>query len=72
MPGITWDDDPYSTAKEADAVVLITEWNAFRGLDLPRLKKSMKTPVFVDMRNVYSHAEMDGVQYWPVGKVAVR
>lgn len=68
LPNITWSDDPYLAAKDADAVVLITEWNEFRGLDLDRLAKTMKSPIFVDMRNVYSHEEMAGMQYYPVGK----
>ncbi len=46
-------DDAYTCAHEADAVVLVTEWNPFRELDLPRLKDTMRGDVFVDCRNVY-------------------
>jgi len=68
LPDVTWDEDPYGAAQGADAIVLITEWNAFRGLDLKRLKDSMHAPVFVDLRNVYSRKEMVDMQYYPVGK----
>lgn len=68
LADVTWEDDPYVAAKDADAIVLITEWNAYRGLDIKRLTGDMKAPVFVDLRNVYSAAEMDGVEYYPVGK----
>jgi UDPglucose 6-dehydrogenase len=70
LTGLTWDDDPYAAAVGADAVVLITEWNAFRGLDLDRLAKCMKSPTFVDLRNVYDYKDMTevGLDYYPVGK----
>ena len=42
----------------ADALVLITEWNEFRGLDLARMKQLLRQPVVVDLRNVYNPAEM--------------
>ena len=67
---VTWDDDPYTAATNADAVVVLTEWNAFRGLDLLRLKDKMSSPVFVDLRNIYSYDEMldTGIRYYPTGK----
>lgn len=70
LPGVTWIEDPYAAAENADAVVVITEWNAFRGLDLVRLKKSMVAPIFVDLRNIYKREEMTeaGLNYFPVGK----
>jgi len=70
LPGVTWIEDPYTAAENADAVVVITEWNAFRGLDLVRLKKSMVAPIFVDLRNIYKREEMieAGLSYFPVGK----
>ena len=70
LAGITWADDPYAAADGADAVVLITEWNAFRGLNLLRLAGCMNAPVFVDLRNVYSFDEMKDAElrYFPVGK----
>ncbi|MBL4892049.1 MAG: UDP-glucose/GDP-mannose dehydrogenase family protein [Rhizobiaceae bacterium] len=70
FPGVIWESDPYESATGTDAVVIITEWNAFRGLDLTRLKECMSGSVFVDLRNIYSFDEMAvvGLQYFPVGK----
>lgn len=50
--------DAYSAAQGADALVLVTEWNAFRALDLKRLAASMNAPVLVDLRNIYPAAEV--------------
>ena len=46
-------DDPYSCTEGADALVIVTEWDAFRALDLGRMKALMKAPVLVDLRNIY-------------------
>ncbi|WP_377298497.1 UDP-glucose dehydrogenase family protein [Rhizobium sp. SGZ-381] len=61
---------PYQAAEGASAVVLVTEWNQFRALDLSRLKSSMAAPVFVDLRNVYRAPEVEahGFTYHGVGK----
>ena len=48
----------YEAAKDSDAIVLMTEWNAFRNLDLPRLKSLLNQPNFVDFRLIYSQAEL--------------
>jgi UDPglucose 6-dehydrogenase len=63
---------PYEAAKDADAAVLVTEWNEFRALDLERLKSVMGSPILVDLRNVYRRAELEthGFQYTSVGKAA--
>ena len=58
LKGVEWCDDAYATLPEADAVVIITEWNEFRLLDLKRLKSLMKRPVMVDLRNIYNPDEM--------------
>jgi UDPglucose 6-dehydrogenase len=70
LTGISYGENPYDIAEGADAVVLVTEWNAFRSLDLDRLKEKMTAPVFVDLRNVYSHDQMarHGFQYHSVGR----
>jgi UDPglucose 6-dehydrogenase len=59
-----------SRIEGADAVVIITEWDAFRALDLKRLKASLKSPVVVDLRNVYKPAEMVryGFTYASIGR----
>ncbi len=54
LPGVEWNNDPYEAAKDADAVVLLTEWNEFRALNLTDLAGSMKSPRMVDLRNIYS------------------
>ena len=54
LPGVTWVEDAYTAAQDADLVVLLTEWNAFRALDLPRLSAAMTKPYMADLRNVYS------------------
>ena len=61
--------DAYDCAEGADALVIVTEWNAFRALDLARLKQTMARPVLVDLRNVYDHASVRryGFQYIGVG-----
>ena len=58
-------DDAISCAKDADALLLVTEWNLYRTLDLEQIKSAMKTPVFVDCRNVYDRKRMEamGFQY---------
>lgn len=63
-------DSPYDVAQGADALVLVTEWDAFRALDLKRLAASMRRPVLVDLRNVYNpdEAEKAGMTYHGVGR----
>jgi UDPglucose 6-dehydrogenase len=63
-------DGPYHAVDGADAMVLITEWDQFRALDLDRVKKLMKSPVVVDLRNVYQPADMvrRGFTYSSVGR----
>ena len=68
--GIEYADDAYGVADGADGVVLITEWNAFRSLDLNRLKEAMTGDVFVDLRNVYRRKEVEavGLTYTSIGR----
>ncbi|MBN2621114.1 UDP-glucose/GDP-mannose dehydrogenase family protein [candidate division WOR-3 bacterium] len=58
MPDITYCKDAYDTAQDVDGVMLITEWEEFCSLDLDRLKRIMRQPVFLDGRNVYEPQEM--------------
>ena len=69
-PGIEYCGDIYETLTGADAVVLLTEWNAYRGLDLERVRRLMRGDVFVDLRNVYEPARMKaaGFRYDSVGR----
>ena len=54
LPGVEWADDPYAAAEGAHALVLLTEWNEFRALDLGRLAGAMASPRMADLRNVYA------------------
>ena len=49
--------DPYEAAKDADALVILTEWNEFRALDLKRIAEAMQSPRMADLRNIYSLEE---------------
>jgi len=70
LPGVQWCTDAYDTATGADVLVLITEWNEFRALDLSRLADIMKTKVMVDLRNVYRPADVRaaGFTYASIGR----
>ena len=70
LSGIAFGSGPYDIATDADAIVLVTEWTAFRSLDLARLKSAMRTPLFIDLRNVYRRHEMEraGFRYRSVGR----
>ncbi|MCA0870370.1 UDP-glucose/GDP-mannose dehydrogenase family protein [Seohaeicola saemankumensis] len=54
LPGVHWFEDAYKAAQNADALVILTEWNEFRALDLKRLAKRMTSPALADLRNIYS------------------
>ena len=58
LPGVTWHEDAYEAAKDADAVVLLTEWNQFRALDLHRLRATMRGTAIADLRNIYRHGDL--------------
>jgi UDPglucose 6-dehydrogenase len=70
--GVRYCDDAYAVAEGADLVVLVTEWNEFRSLDLDRLRRTMTQPVLVDLRNVYDPVRMAamGFTYDSVGRAA--
>ncbi len=72
LDGIEWCDDAYRTMSGADAVAILTEWNEFRALDLDRVKSLLKTPVMVDLRNIYNPEEMAaaGFTYVCVGRAS--
>jgi UDPglucose 6-dehydrogenase len=62
--------DVYHAAEGADALILATEWNEFRGLDLPRIRDALRAPVVIDMRNIYERRVMEGLgfRYSGVGR----
>ena len=67
-------DDAYDTLVDADALAIVTEWNAYRALDMPRVKALLKAPVLVDMRNIYDTETMRdlGFTYVSVGRPVVK
>ena len=70
LEGVAYAEDPYSCSEGADALVIVTEWDAFRALDLGRLKALMNAPVLVDLRNIYRADEIAelGFSYSSVGR----
>jgi UDPglucose 6-dehydrogenase len=58
LPAVTWMDDPYEAARGADCVVILTEWNEFRAMDLERLASVMTEPRMADLRNVYDRPDV--------------
>lgn len=73
LPGVVWAEDAYGTMKGADALVILTEWNEFRALDLKRIKSLLIRPVIVDLRNIYTPDEMAdaGFIYHSIGRPSV-
>jgi UDPglucose 6-dehydrogenase len=69
LDDLTFFYDPYSCCEKADALVIVTEWDAFRALDLDRVKSALAAPVMVDLRNIYDPEEMArrGFAYVGVG-----
>jgi len=74
LPGITLCISPYEAAAGADALVILTEWDAYRALDFDQIKKALKQPVVVDLRNIYRPDEMaaKGFRYTSIGRPAPR
>ncbi|AVM75156.1 UDP-glucose dehydrogenase family protein [Magnetospirillum gryphiswaldense] len=70
LSGITYCDDAYTTLAGADCLVIVTEWNEFRALNLSKVKAALKSPVVVDLRNVYDPVEMQecGFTYISIGR----
>lgn len=70
MPEVVMVDDPYTAIEGADAITIVTEWDAFRALDLKRVKEIAKAPVLVDLRNIYRPEDVRalGFEYTSVGR----
>ncbi len=70
MPEVTMTESAYSAASDADAVAIVTEWDAYRALDLAKLRAAMKGNAIVDLRNIYRAAEVEaaGFRYTSVGR----
>ncbi|WP_422342907.1 UDP-glucose dehydrogenase family protein [Parasphingorhabdus sp.] len=70
MPNVTMTKNSYEAALDADAVVIVTEWNAFRALDLEKLSAAMAGKTLVDLRNIYNPADVikSGLEYSSIGR----
>lgn len=70
LTDVEWCNDPYATMKDADALVIVTEWNEFRALDIERIKSLLNTKTIVDLRNIYKLPEMEehGFRYVSIGR----
>jgi UDPglucose 6-dehydrogenase len=70
VDGVVWQDGAYAAIEGADAVIILTEWNEFRALDLDRVKAALRTPLVVDLRNIYEPVEMAelGFRYFCIGR----
>jgi UDPglucose 6-dehydrogenase len=72
LPGVEWGESALDTIKGADILVLVTEWNEFRALDLEAARAAMKGDVLVDLRNIFQPgaARAAGFQYFGIGRGA--
>jgi UDPglucose 6-dehydrogenase len=70
LPGVIWCQDAYGAMENADAVVILTEWNVFRALDLEQAKGLLRRPIMIDLRNVYEPRDMiaAGFSYSSIGR----
>ena len=67
LPDVMYCDSAYEAAEGADAVVIVTEWEQFRALDLGRLRRLMVRPMIVDLRNIYRADEMKRAKFRYIG-----
>ena len=70
MDGVFWAENIYDAIRGSEMVIILTEWNEFRALDLKRVKKEMLKPIMLDLRNIYDPNEMAnaGFQYYSIGR----
>ncbi len=70
LDNVTYCEDPYDAMRDADAAVIVTEWDVFRALDLGRAKQLLKEPLLVDLRNLYRRTDVEeqGFRYIAVGR----
>lgn len=73
LQDINWASDAYDCAQGADCLVILTEWNEFRALDMSRIKQIVRVPLIVDLRNIYKPKEMSaqGFDYFSIGRTPV-
>lgn len=73
LPGVQWCKDSYEAIEDADAMVVLTEWNVFRGLDMDRAKTLLRRALVIDLRNIYDADDMAkaGFRYISIGRTEV-
>jgi UDPglucose 6-dehydrogenase len=73
LSNVEWCEDPYQVAQDADALVILTEWNEFRALQLDRIEEIMKSKCIVDLRNIYKLPDMEkrGFRYFSIGRRSI-
>ena len=73
LPDVDWCQDAYHALEGADAAVILTEWNEFRGLDLERAREVMRAPLSIDLRNIFDPAQVAaaGFDYISIGRPSV-
>jgi len=73
LPGVNWETNAQDTLRDAEALVILTEWNEFRALDLGQIKEMLARPLIIDLRNIYAIREMQdaGIAYHSIGRPAV-
>jgi UDPglucose 6-dehydrogenase len=74
LKGVRYADSPLAALKDADALVVVTEWQEFRSPDFTAIRERLKTPAIFDGRNLYDPEELRrcGLEYYPIGRPAVR
>ena len=74
LDNVEYSSDPYACADGADALVILTEWDEFRALDVDRVRAKLKNPILVDLRNIYRPEEMarQAFTYVSVGRATAR
>lgn len=70
LKNVEYGNNPYNIIKDCDALVIVTEWDEFRQLDLELVKSLLKTPIIIDGRNIYNPKEMEtyGFKYISIGR----
>jgi len=70
LTNVTYAQNSYDCLQDADALVIVTEWDEFRALDMPRVMQALKTPTIIDLRNIYRPENMkkQGFQYASIGR----
>ncbi|MBV1886597.1 MAG: UDP-glucose/GDP-mannose dehydrogenase family protein [Parvibaculaceae bacterium] len=73
LPGVFWETNAQDTLRNAEALVILTEWNEFRALDLGQIKEMLARPLIIDLRNIYAIREMQnaGLTYHSIGRPAI-